>query len=86
VLEQWRGQRNLAGRFDPQPGLPAQFDDQSVGGCGRGEFNLHEGGRGLELGALVTPGAEGGVVEAVLAREGGGGKTAAVKGRQQSGA
>jgi hypothetical protein len=30
VLEQLRGQGDLAGRFDPQPGLPDQFDDQSV--------------------------------------------------------
>jgi len=73
VLKQLRGQRDLTGRSNPQPDVAAPLDDQSIGGGRRGEFDLNEGGGGFELGALVAPAAESGVVEAVLAREGGGG-------------
>lgn len=86
MLEQLRGQGDLTGRLDPQPGTATQFDEQSIGGRWRAEFHLHKGGRGFESGPPMTPAAEGGVVDAVFAREGGGGYTAPIKRRQQSGA
>lgn len=86
MLEQLRRQGDLTSRLNPQPGIAAQLDEQSIGGRWCGEFHLHEGGRRFELGALVSPTAEGGVVESVLTGEGGGGQSAPIKGRQQSGA
>jgi hypothetical protein len=43
-MKQLRGQGELIGRLDPQPGMTAQLDDQSAGGRWGGQFNLHEGG------------------------------------------
>lgn len=83
VLEQLRGQSDLTGQLVPQPGVAAQFDDQSVDGHGSGEFDLHDRRCSFELGALGSPATERGVVESILAGEGGGGEAVAIKGVQQ---
>lgn len=80
--EQSSRQFDLGRRSDPHPGVQPQFNHQLGRSAVRRQLNLHET-RGLCRCSLLSPAAEGGVVELVLPGEGRRRQTAAFELREK---